>query len=218
VDVLKLFSNSNCINTTKFLKKALWYLFIIYISNFIYFALIQLLNVELINRTTNSSNNDLIISKWDYVLKFLQTVILVPILEEFSFRSYINLKRKNILYSIIFLCLLDVFAFLNKLYILSYLLSFLVLAYIAILIFRKNILKFKYVFNILLILSSLTFAFVHIYGKEYSYENSNLLLFSIIPMLILGIGLGFARLKHGLVMSILIHALFNLVGFLAKFI
>ena len=198
---------------SKLLKKALKYLFLIYVANIMFFSIIHLLEIELIDRFDSFEEKESI-SNWEWILKFFQTVILVPILEEFSFRSYLNLKKRNIFYSIIFLSIFILLAFLNELYILSYFLSSLFVIYTILYFLRSKLLEFKYIFKILLVFSAIFFALAHINILEYQNESELIVWLSIMPMFILGIGLGLARLKNGLALSILIHTLFNLVGFL----
>ena len=203
-------------NTSLLIKISMSYLFYIYLAIFLFHTFITLLEIDLIERIKSNDNKDL--SIWKYFLRFLQTVILVPILEEFSFRSYINLKRKSILYSISFLVVFIILAFLNEILILGYFLSLLLSFYLTLLFLRENLLNSKYIFKILWLFSAFIFALVHLNGMEYSDKSLVLVLLSIMPFFILGIGLGHARLKYGLIFSILIHMMFNLVGFLISLI
>jgi len=192
------------------------YLLYIYLAIFLFHAFITLLEINLIERIKSNDYENL--TFWKYFIRFLQSVIITPILEEFSFRSYINLKKKSILYSIIFLAVFIILAFLNKILILGYVLTLLLLFCITLLFIKEKLLNSKFIFKILWIFSAFIFALIHINGMEYTDKSLVIIILSIMPFFILGIGLGYARLKYGLIFSILIHIMFNLVGFLTSLV
>lgn len=71
----------------------------------------------------------------------------------------------------------------------------------------KNSTFFPYIFYLL----TLGFGFMHITNYEMNTQNLLLSPILVAPQLVAGILLGFTRVKFGLMYSILLHALYNLI-------
>ncbi|UWX56292.1 CPBP family intramembrane metalloprotease [Maribacter litopenaei] len=81
------------------------------------------------------------------------------------------------------------------------------------LLFRGPMIWFKHskLFPFIFYLLTLGFGFMHITNYELNLQNIILSPILVAPQLAAGILLGFTRVKFGLIFSILLHALYNLI-------
>ena len=144
---------------------------------------------------------------------FITGMILAPIYEEIFFRSLLKFDKKNISIFTIVISLLTMYNVYNNKYT-----NVLVLSIILILVFGiylssnidkvSNFIKkhFKYFFYA----SSLIFGLIHI--TNFSGNINILIALSIIltlPQTISGLIFGYARMKYGLIYSIILHIINN---------
>ncbi len=146
--------------------------------------------------------------------------LIVPIIEEIFFRSWLKFKRNNIILFVVGLIVLTTITtiafFISKKYVfLDYSVFFL-----TILVGLFSLLYFFSIDRIELFISSkfkyFFYASVILFGLAHlGYFRGNIYLiwiffpFLVSPQLIAGLFLGYIRMKHGLVYSILFHMLLN---------
>lgn len=148
-------------------------------------------------------------------LLFIMAVILAPIYEEIIFRSLLKFEKINIILFIITTPILIVVTAIHVIVSAVILLSILLLSVISLLlIYKRNKIElflssnFKYFFYGV----ALTFGLTH--TSNFAGNFYLILLFSPLlvgPQIVLGLILGYVRMKHGLVYSIIFHMLVNFV-------
>jgi len=138
----------------------------------------------------------------------LKTLIIAPVVEEVVFRKPIKFSKCS---SVILLVMIIIKTHLNFYFLGTYAVLMLGLYYF--LRERKNI---NY---ITLIFTSLVFGIFHINNIEPVEPHQWFLyLYKVFPIIILGIGLGFLRLRLNILWGMIGHSLFNLIPFVFKYI
>lgn len=190
------------------LFSSLRYYFYILLSVIIFGSLLELLGISL--PTEKKQEN------YPLLLLVFETLLIAPLLEELSFRTYLNLKTRNILISLIcaFVFLLIAVFNHNELIIYPLILFLVYLSVLGFLAHTKRIRNSIITSKVLIFIGALFFAFLHINRIEtvefleiYTYLH-------IMPYFFMGIGLACARLRLGLVYAIFIHFLINLPSIL----
>lgn len=143
------------------------------------------------------------------------SIILFPIMEEFAFRLYLKRSNINVFVSSFLITHMICSSFIFNTNSLSLehdgllrILIDLFTASILLYVYNKGLIKLK--FNLLFYFSVLLFGLVHIYNHDYS--NPRVLLFALIiclPQIIAGLLFGYARIKYGIIGSIILHVLVN---------
>lgn len=184
----------------------LLYLLIIYLLAIIPIGIIAFM----ICNTLKITHKEINLTPW---MKLLVGVILAPIYEEIIFRSLLKFKRINVVLFLITISAFILYYIIKSKIEVALFLSILLLCFISILIFysRNQIesfisSRFKYFFYATILLFGLLHTF-NFTGNIYA-----LLAFSFIlggPQLVLGYILGYIRMNHGLVYSILFHMIVN---------
>ncbi len=144
---------------------------------------------------------------------FIMGMILAPIYEEILFRGLLKFDKKNVLTFIITILLLTTFSIYNDKYTIAIILSIILFLVVGIYMSSNinsvsNFIKkhFKYFFYA----SSLFFGLIHI--TNFSGNINILIGLSIIltlPQTISGLIFGYARMKYGLIYSIILHIINN---------
>ena len=152
--------------------------------SFLLYALEELGLIDLSNHKVEE-----LFDEFSYGQMLLFGVLIAPALEEVVFRALITFRR--------FYPLLIYIHFKadrrNKKVILSRVLKL-----------------WDKVFPVIIICSSLLFGFVHITNFEGEFEWW-LVPFLVLPQIILGFGFAFARVKYGLVWSVICHSTYNFI-------
>ncbi len=182
---------------------------------FIYIILIVPISIiaYILTKEFHIKNNDLNLST--SVLTFITVVILAPIYEEIIFRSLLKFKKNNIiLFCTIVPILIGIAAIISKIGAVIFLSLLLLIIVSLLLAFKRNKIeiflssKFKYFFYG----TALLFGLLH--GSNFTGNIYLILAFSPIlggPQIVLGLILGYIRMKNGLIYSILFHMLVNSV-------
>ncbi|MFA8436523.1 MAG: type II CAAX prenyl endopeptidase Rce1 family protein [Marinifilaceae bacterium] len=157
-----------------------------------------------------------IVSRQQLIIK---AVIMAPILEELTFRGFLNLKPRWILFSILLYPGLLIYHWGKTFLTPHWLLLPLILATIigiTLLLSKPNVhwVKIRRFgrknFRLLVYFSILSFGFVHV--TNFTPMNGQTLLFTpllVLPQLLLALFLSFIRIHFGLVYSILFHFSWN---------
>lgn len=157
------------------------------------------------------------------MLIFLLAVILAPVAEELVFRFPLKYRRGALFLGSLFLCML-VYGLLLNFPLDPSQASYITIGFgIACMVFillnnksdqtlsRSANRLFPYIFYTTAIL----FAFAHILNYNLPAEKWFLSPILVLPQFLLGLVLGFVRIKYGLWASILVHAMNNFIPFLA---
>lgn len=133
-------------------------------------------------------------------IKFLNIVVLAPVLEELIFRNHLKLNFKNLILSF----LLALFLFHDNWYLLVVTVYFL-----FILLMRKR--QFPKKKLVLIYFSSLLFAFAHFVQTIdlSNYETIGASLFPLFPHFISGLLLSYLYFRNGIMASMIFHAMWN---------
>lgn len=185
------------------MKKSLRYFFYTILFVIIYFIIKEAIGFETPNFVKNKPQNKF--------LFMIESLLIIPILEELLTRCYLNLKLRNLIISLLS-CMILFFIAITKDY--DFLLMSLpfLFVYLLLLFFlvKKNILTNNYNKHLLVFLGAIFFAVLHL-NKVDDFNYSNLLVYiGLIPSFIIGVGLGYIRLKLGLIYTIFLHSLYNM--------
>lgn len=154
---------------------------------------------------------------------FVLAVILAPIIEEFVFRFPLKYNRGAMFLGVIFLCAIVYGVLLNfpldpshAAYITIgfgiVVLTFVLIKYDS---GDSMIFNTKRLFPIIFYATAVLFAYAHILNYYLPSEKWFLTPILVLPQFLLGLVLGFVRIKYGLWASILVHAMNNFIPFLA---
>ncbi len=153
--------------------------------------------------------------------KILIGVFLAPIYEEVLFRSLLKFKKQNlILFISLIIVLIGYYVFRSEVeFVIGFSIFLIIVILITGLYSRKNIenfisKKFKYFFYA----SAIIFGLLH--ATNFTGNVYLIIGFSFIlggPQIILGLILGFIRMKYGLIYSILFHFIINSTLLLSLF-
>jgi membrane protease YdiL (CAAX protease family) len=143
--------------------------------------------------------------------KFISAILIAPILEELVFRNGLSYKKNEFLISLIF----SIIAFIYWYYPIDEVIQkevyiFLFYLLIHILMFFINF-KEKNLFSIYS--SSIFFGLVHINNYDSCNSSELLIVVNTIPQMISGYCLAKLRLKSGVVYSMILHMIINLIAF-----
>ncbi len=156
-------------------------------------------------------------SEWNSIFWFgLRSLIIAPIIEELIFRKPLKFSKRN---SIILLLILlfSIITLIIKPNLNFFFLGAYALIMLSFYYFLKR--KKKTLNYITLIFSSFVFGFFHLSNIELPGTNQwYLIVYKIFPLIVLGFGLGFIRLKLNTFWSVIGHTLFNLIPFIFKYI
>lgn len=172
---------------------------------------------QYINRLSELPNKDLIKTYLVFAL------FCPPILEEFTFRLLLTKYNKKLIITSISLIIgFILYRFFNKylwhsqfpiiINIISYLYPIIfALPIFLILYFAKFNLKDKWNTNFTFVfyLFTLIFALIHILTLNITPEHYYFLPIIILPFLVISISLGYARIRFGILYSIILHCIFN---------
>lgn len=193
------------------MKKSLRYFFYTILIVIFYFIIKEAFGFETPNFEKNKPQNKF--------LFIIESLLIIPILEELLTRCYLNLKLRNLIISFLTCIILYIIAIIKDYDFLLISLPFLFI-YLLLLIFlvKINSLNTKnYNKNLIVFLGAIFFAILHL-NKINDLNYYNLLVYiGLIPSFIIGIGLGYVRLKLGLIYSIFLHSLYNLPANLILF-
>jgi len=148
----------------------------------------------------NSENHQItkLMNQYPILFIILLLVVIIPFFEELIFRLYLRFKYNFLAQSILLLS--SVAGAQNK---------------SKLEIFLKNIWSKN--FKAILYLSAILFAYVHIFNYEYSTTILLLSPILIAPQFVIGLFLGYLRMKYNLVLGYFMHAIHNAI-FLIPFI
>jgi membrane protease YdiL (CAAX protease family) len=133
--------------------------------------------------------NDLIMT-WPIWSVLLFTVVIGPFFEELIFRSYLRYK-KNYLFNFIN-SLVSLTGFRNEQKLDTFLRSF----------WKK---RYKFIFYF----SAVLFGVVHICNFKFSYTILLLSPILVAPQIVLGLFIGFLRVRYGFILGFLLHVIHN---------
>jgi len=182
-------------------------LFIFYIITSVFLGVISAIVTKLFNL-------DHTISLSSPYKTILIGVFLAPIYEELLFRSLLRLNKLTITFFLTTLICLTIISFINNKYSFFYiLLSVLLISLTIVWISKLSTLKEinKNYFSYSYYFSSLLFGLIHLFN--FSGDLVPIIAFALLlvsPQIILGLILGFIRIKFGLAYAILFHAIINL--------
>ncbi len=192
--------------------KAILFLFLVYVITIILIGIV----IALITKEFHIKINEFKLST--HFKTILVGVIIVPFYEEILFRSLLKFKKANITLFIATIVVFIVIAAVNLKIKSIIFFSALLLGFLSMLFVFKRIRlesflssKFKFFFYA----SALLFGLLHAFN--FSGNIYLILAFSPIlggPQIVLGLILGYIRMKNGLVYSILFHMIVNIFGFL----
>jgi membrane protease YdiL (CAAX protease family) len=142
--------------------------------------------------------------------RFISTIFIAPILEELVFRYGLTYKNKEFLISLFF----SIIAFIYWQYPIIEVINkavFIFIFYLLIngLLFFINF-KEKQLFGIYF--SSIIFGLVHIGNYDTCLASAILIIINTIPQMFAGFCLAKLRLKSGIIYSIILHILINLIA------
>jgi membrane protease YdiL (CAAX protease family) len=133
--------------------------------------------------------NDLI-KTWPIWSVLLFTVVIGPFFEELIFRSYLRYK-KNYLFNFI-ISLVSLTGFRNEQKLDTFLRSF----------WKK---RYKFIFYF----SAVLFGVIHIANFKFSYTILLLSPILVAPQIVLGLFIGFLRVRYGFILGFLLHVIHN---------
>ncbi|WP_373282248.1 CPBP family glutamic-type intramembrane protease [Belliella aquatica] len=169
---------------------------------FLFVFFIILIQNLLFNSRINTQNS---VFDGENIYKiFLNVVILAPLIEEFVFRYHLRLKFKNVVFSAIASIVLFHDSFLK--------LSLILLYFLTIFVFLKSDIEVKRL--ILVFVSSFMFAVLHLDFAE-SYISFEYSIFVFLPHFFGALVYCYVFFKKGIFVSIMLHIIWNLVGFLS---
>jgi membrane protease YdiL (CAAX protease family) len=172
--------------------------------------------IEILKRIASIEDTDFNYSSFKV---FLSMVFLAPIIEELLFRLILKPKFQNLLIFLIFSGILAISFLVRKAFILFIIFLLLSVFCFIILIskkkFRKVQVYFLAHFPLLFYTSSVFFGFVHITNYEpFNYKLILIMPILVLPMILIGIILGFIRMKFGITYSVLLHSMINIFPFI----
>ncbi|MFE3871154.1 CPBP family intramembrane glutamic endopeptidase [Flavobacterium sp. ZS1P70] len=135
--------------------------------------------------------NDVIMT-WPIWSVLLFTVVIGPFIEELIFRSYLRYK-KNYLFNFI-ISLVSLSGFRNEQKIETFLTSF----------WKK---RYKFIFYF----SAILFGVIHINNFKFSYTILLLSPILVAPQIVLGLFIGFLRVRYGFILGFLLHVIHNAI-------
>jgi len=156
----------------------------------------------------------------------LSLLLLIACFEETLFRLWLNVKKRNIIYSLsLFLSSVTMLVFVISLgvqskyvfhiyYLSSFLLSIPIFYLSRLTLINRNFEWIKKNFNTLLFLSTWLFSSVHFISYDFQQIDFIDLTKNFITYLIYGYSFGFVRISSGFIYSIVLHALFLFFPFL----
>jgi hypothetical protein len=145
--------------------------------------------------------------------------LIIPILEELSFRAFLVKSEKDIYLGISFFLSFSLFKVLEIFYTVNLWLDIgltLILGLMIYFFVIKIKLKLNYLnsnFIVCSVFSSIVFAIFHI-GINYSSESIIFLLISVIPFFLTGLVFCRVRIEFGLLYAIALHCLINSTGWI----
>jgi len=190
--------------TDKYFNSNLKLLFDLYIIKAGFFFLIVFINLFLFDFRIDGNIEGL--HRQGFLKDFINFLILAPILEEILCRLHINLKVRNITFSIIASCIL----FYDQIWFLIFLIVyFLILILISSLNKQVNKLIFVYI-------SAFIFGISHLAYRDisFSYEEILSLIYIFTPRFFGGLIYSYIFFKKGIHFSIILHFLWNLLPFI----
>lgn len=197
------------------------YLVLILISSLFY-----LLNQKLVEQGMLSHNERVLFNSYSLVgivESFLVFCLILPLLEEFSFRSVLSKNTKAVTFGVSFFLVFLFFKILENYYTinlwLDLLLCFLI-GFIFYFVLNKINFELKFLNSNLIITSFLFSGFFAIFhlGINYTSESILYLIISVLPFFLSGLVFSRLRIKFGLVYSIVLHSLINFTGWLLSFL
>lgn len=208
--LIRLFESID-ISKSKFIK-SLRYLLFIFIATIIFYFVKELIGFKSLEIKNNKTTVQYIY--------LLEAILLIPLIEEFIFRSYLSLNFKSIIISIFSCIAILCFSIIKDYKFLINTFPFLLFFLVMILILAKlELIKKDIKSNFfLLILSSLIFAFFHLNKLENIEYYNPVIYLNLFPSFIAGVGLGYTRLKLGLLYAIILHIMLNLPATLISFL
>lgn len=188
-----------------------------YITKIVFYGLFGLLLNRLVflGELEKIERFNFIDSSFTYIfLNFIVYVIILPIIEEFSFRGILTNNEKQLRIGITLFFPVFVFKVLeSNLYINIWIDFILTFAIGGIFYFKTKSISFSLEsFHnnriSILVISSIIFALFHL-GLNYESSNKIFLLISVIPFFFSGLVFGIVTLKYGIIHSIGLHMLTN---------
>ncbi len=192
--------------TDSYFNSNLKLLFDLYIIKAVFFLLLVFINFYVFDFKIDGNIEGL--HRQSFFKDFLNFLILAPILEEILCRLHINLKVRNIIFSIIASCIL----FYDQLWFLVFLIVyFFILILISSLNERVSKLIFVYI-------SAFIFGISHLAYKDitFSFEEILSLIYIFTPRFFGGLIYSYIFFKKGIHFSIILHFLWNLLPFIVN--
>ena len=188
---------------------------------FLFEIIVAGLLFTLIGMESHDHKMDELMKNMAFYQIFILAVIMAPVVEELIFRYYINKVWLCLALIPLLLSGTSVYLFLTHpspvVYIISAILIFVSLLFIGSM-FREPVLLwwksgFRAYYPYIFYLSATAFAFVHIFNfdESMSWYFTPILVF---PQFVIGLYLGYLRIRNGLIYSILIHAINNAIPML----
>ncbi|RPH33641.1 MAG: CPBP family intramembrane metalloprotease [Bacteroidales bacterium] len=192
-------------------KKVEWrHIFIILFSFYLVMLPIGFF-IKLMNSFFNISQKHL---SFDILHKILLAVVIAPIVEELLFRILLVINKRNLIIFSFTSLILSAYSLLKAHYYYSVIL--LILSILAVTFSTKEIgirnMTTKY-YSIYFYAIAIFFGFVHF--TNYDGISGFLYLwipFLVLPQFLMGVFLGYVRLSFGIIYSILVHSVINLIA------
>lgn len=171
------------------------------------------IRLTLINRRSINNSNS---------LNKITIILIAPVIEEICFRYPLNLKKGAIITSLTIIFFIffggsfSITAFFTVANLKKLIISFIISFFIGLMIsgsLLENI-KEKY-FHIYFYLIAFSFSFLHISNfHPFYYSLFFLYPIYVIPQFLMGMFIGYVRIKCGFAFGVLLHMLFNVVSVL----
>lgn len=187
-------------------KEFMCFLFFFLVSSFF---LTIVLYFYLKNTALDISLKSTFFSDFDYKT-FLKIVIIVPVLEEFIFRSILVSNRLS-LSAFLFAMLYLMFAYWGIDVFLNLTISLLIVSIQYYTNLRIPKMIYNKSFKVIIYSFSILFAIYHIWNFNITPQVLFLSPLLLFPKFFIGISLSFIRVRFGLMFSIISHSLHNLV-------
>jgi uncharacterized protein len=173
--------------------------------------------IEILKKIASIKETDF---NYSPLIVFLSMVLLAPIIEELIFRLILKPRYINCVIFTLVNGLLAIIFLYKKVFFMFIPVSLISLISLYFLLNKKGFKNLQTFFlghfKLFFYLSSFLFGFLHVTNYEpFNYKLIIVMPILISPIVVTGILLGFIRMKFGIIYSILLHSLINLVGFVS---
>lgn len=152
-------------------------------------------------------------------LFFLKVVIIAPVFEEFTFRSFLKINKLSICFFLSGLTY-TILLLLSNEYILLVTLSILIGVFGFLIIPKRKIQRIKVHkkrYNLFVYLSVILFGLIHLPNINFEHLSFLIIIIYLIPFIFGALIMSYLRLKYNLLTSIVFHSLINIIPFVIIF-